>query len=182
MTFLRRLAKSILPVTLGASALAGILALPARPLLAQSVAPAEYGLKNNGLIAVGRIPARQRDKFNETTISGSGMAMDLKAWRRTADGYRGVLYLLPDRGYNVSGTIDFQPRIHKLSIMLNSASVPPSKMPRRNGVVEALLDTIKLTDAAGAPLTGLDPVENGVRPRGERFSRSPAGPQWPHQS
>lgn len=37
MPLLRRLARSILPAVLGATTLAGILALPAGPLLAQSV-------------------------------------------------------------------------------------------------------------------------------------------------
>ena len=147
--------------------------MPVRPLLAQAVTPGEYGLDNKGLVATGFVPANARDKFGETTISASGMAMDRKAWRRTANGYRGVIYLLPDRGYNISGTIDYQPRIHKLSIALTSTVTPKPGEVRRNGVVATLLDTIKLTDARGAPLTGLDPLENGVRRAANIFPDMP---------
>jgi hypothetical protein len=173
MPYLRCPARSILPAVLGAIALAGILALSARPLPAQTVTPAEYGLDNKGMIATGVLSANARDKFGETSISASGMAMDLKAWRRTANGYRGVLYLLPDRGYNVSGTIDYQPRIHRLAVALNFAVAPAPGQVRHNGLVARLLDTIKLTDAEGVPLTGLDPRENGVRPAANGFPDMP---------
>ena len=174
MPFLRNLARMIFPAVLGAAVLASVLALPARTLLAQVVTPGEYGLENKGLVATGRVPSNARDKFGETTISASGMAVDQRAWRKTANGYRGVIYLLPDRGYNVSGTIDYQPRIHKLSIALNSTATPAPGQQRRDGVTATtLLDTIKLTDAAGVPLTGLDPPENGVRPAANGFPDMP---------
>ena len=67
-------------------------------------------LVNKGLVGVGRIPADRRDKFGETFGSGSGMAADLTTWKKTADGYNGTFYLLPDRGYNVAGTTDYRAR------------------------------------------------------------------------
>ena len=131
MPFLRNLARMIFPAVLGAAVLASVLALPARTLLAQVVTPGEYGLENKGLVATGRVPSNARDKFGETTISASGMAVDQRAWRKTANGYRGVIYLLPDRGYNVSGTIDYQPRIHKFSIALNCHTGARAAAPRQ---------------------------------------------------
>jgi hypothetical protein len=66
---------------------------------------------NKGLVGVGRLPSDLRDKFGETAGSGSALAADPTAWTKTVDGYRGTFYLLPDRGYNVSGTTDFRARL-----------------------------------------------------------------------
>jgi hypothetical protein len=173
MPYLQCLVRLRLPAVLGAIALASTLVLPPRYSLAQAVAPSEYRLENRGLVASGVLRADARDKFGETTISASGLAMDRKAWRRTADHYRGVIHLLPDRGYNISGTIDFQPRIHRLSITLNSALAPKPGQMRRNRVVAKLVDTIKLKDAVGVPLTGLDPLENEMRPAANGFPNLP---------
>ena len=73
-----------------------------------------FTLVNKGLVAFGRIPADLRDKFGETFGSGSGMAVDRNSWSRSPTGYRGMVYLLPDRGYNVSGTTDYRARLNKL--------------------------------------------------------------------
>ena len=73
---------------------------------------------DKGLVAVGRIPANQRDKFGETFGSGSGMSVERSSWRRTATGYRGNFVLLPDRGYNVDGTTNYRARVNKLAIEL----------------------------------------------------------------
>jgi hypothetical protein len=142
---------------------AGLLAGPA--LAADTVTVGALALVNKGLVGVGRIPADQRDKFGETFGSGSGMAVDPTAWTRTADGYSGTFYLLPDRGYNVSGTTDYRARLYKLSIafkpVTDAAAMPAEK--RQRSVVATIADTIPLTDAAGQSLTGLDPVDGGVR-------------------
>src|SRR5262245_30137132 len=117
-------------------------------------------LVNKGLVGVGRIPSDQRDKLKETFGSGSGLAADVRSWRRTADGYRGTFYLLPDRGYNVSGTTDYRTRLYKLSIVFKPV-MNPAAIPERNrqrSVVATLADTILLTDTAGQSTTGLDPA------------------------
>lgn len=92
------------------------------PALADGVA-----YVNKGLVGVGRIPASQRDKFGETFGSGSGMAIDTKSWVRDGAGYKGSLWLLPDRGYNVVGTADYRPRINTISIEL--APTAPGAAP-----------------------------------------------------
>ncbi len=44
---------------------------------------------------------------------------------------------------------------------------------RQRSVVATLADTILLTDAAGAPLTGLDPAEGGIRRAADGFPDLP---------
>ncbi|MBZ9773445.1 esterase-like activity of phytase family protein [Mesorhizobium sp. CO1-1-8] len=133
------------------------------PALAGSTATVG-GLVNKGLVGVGRIPAAQRDKFGETFGSGSGMAIDTSGWTRDAGGYKGSLWLLPDRGYNVVGTTDYRPRLNTIGIEF--VPVAPGAAPaagqEQTGVKATLADTMLLTDDKGADATGLDPL-NGVR-------------------
>ena len=119
---------------------------------------------NKGLVGVGRIPASLKDKFGETFGSGSGMSIDTAGWTHGADGYKGSLWLLPDRGYNVVGTTDYRPRLNTIGIEF--APVAPGAAPaagqEQTGVKATLADTILLTDDKGADATGLDPL-NAVR-------------------
>ena len=133
---------------------------------------------NKGLVAVGRLPADLRDKFGETFGSGSGLAGDPKSWARAADGYHGTVYLLPDRGYNVTGTIDFRARLYRLTFALQPPA-DPGAMPvdaRQHTLDLKLDDTMLLRDAGGRPLTGLDPLIDGVRPAAGGFPAMPAAP------
>ncbi len=123
----------------------------------------DLGLVTKGLVAAGRLPADLRDKFGETFGSGSGLAADPKDWTRSADGYRGTLYLLPDRGYNISGTSDYRARLNKVTFTLK-----PEQSLELN-----LAETILLTDTTGKPLTGLDPLVDGVRPARDGFPPLP---------
>jgi hypothetical protein len=135
-------------------------------------------LINHGLVGVGRIDADLRDKLGETFGSGSGMAVDAASWTREGARYRGTIYLLPDRGYNVSGTIDYRSRLNRLDIVLTPAP-EPENLPadeRQRTVVARLADTILLTDPAGAPLTGLDPAAGGIRPAADGLPPMPQAP------
>lgn len=133
------------------------------PALADSTATVG-GLVNKGLVGVGRIPAAQLDKFGETFGSGSGMSIDTSGWTHDAAGYKGSLWLLPDRGYNVVGTTDYRPRLNTIGIEF--APVAPGAAPasgqEQAGVKATLADTMLLTDDKGADATGLDPL-NGER-------------------
>ncbi|MCQ8873532.1 esterase-like activity of phytase family protein [Mesorhizobium sp. LMG17149] len=133
------------------------------PALADSTATVG-GLVNKGLVGVGRIPAAQRDKFGETFGSGSGMSIDTAGWTHDAASYKGSLWLLPDRGYNVVGTTDYRPRLNTIGIEFTP--VAPDAVPaagqEQAGVKATLADTMLLTDDKGADATGLDPL-NGVR-------------------
>ncbi|MFK0687336.1 esterase-like activity of phytase family protein [Mesorhizobium sp. IMUNJ 23033] len=129
------------------------------PALADGVA-----YVNKGLVGVGRIPANLKDKFGETFGSGSGMAIDVKGWMRDANGYKGSLWLLPDRGYNVVGTTDYRARLNTISIELapTAPGAAPATGQEQSGVKATLADTMLLTDDKGTDATGLDPL-NGVR-------------------
>src|SRR5215467_15219871 len=129
------------------AALVFALPLAATPALAaDTVTVGGLTLVNKGLVGVGRIPSDHRDKLGETFGSGSGLAADVRSWRRTADGYRGTFYLLPERGYNVSGTTNYRTRLYKLSIMFKPV-VDPAAIPERDrqrGIIATLVDTILL--------------------------------------
>ena len=129
------------------------------PALADGVA-----YVNKGPVGIGRIPANQKDKFGETFGSGSGMSIDVKGWARDGAGYKGSLWLLPDRGYNVVGTTDYRPRLNTISIELTPVApgAAPAAGQEQSGVKATLADTMLLTDDKGADATGLDPL-NGVR-------------------
>ena len=128
---------------------------------------------NQALVGVGRLPANLRDKFGETFGSGSAIAVDPKSWARTPTGYQGTFYMLPDRGFNVTGTSDYRARVNKLFITFipldDPAAVPVAQ--RQNSVAATLTDTILLTDAAGQSLTGLDP--DGIRRAANGFPDLP---------
>ncbi|TJW47435.1 MAG: hypothetical protein E5W83_06035 [Mesorhizobium sp.] len=119
---------------------------------------------NKGLVGVGRIPAGQKDKFGETFGSGSGMSIDAAGWTHGADGYKGSLWLLPDRGYNVGGTIDYRPRLNTIAIELapTAPGAAAAAGQEQSGLKATLADTMLLTDDKNADATGLDPL-NGVR-------------------
>jgi hypothetical protein len=133
---------------------------------------------NKGLVGVGRLPADLRDRLGETFGSGSALAVDAKSWTRTPEGFQGTFYMLPDRGYNVSGTADYRARLNKLSIsfkpLADPAALPASE--RQTTVVATLVDTIPLTDPAGEPLTGLDPSTGSIRPAGDGLPDLPQAP------
>ena len=76
---------------------------------------------NKGLVGVARVPSNAIDQFGETLGGfGSGMAMDLDSWHKNRDGsFGGTLFMLPDRGWNTQGTVDFRGRLHRLGVTLH---------------------------------------------------------------
>ena len=88
---------------------------------AQSVSFQGHTFVNKGLVGVARVPSNAVDQFGETLGGfGSGMAMDLDSWHRNRDGsFGGTLYMLPDRGWNTQGTMDFRGRLHRFEVTLN---------------------------------------------------------------
>src|SRR3954471_11516115 len=84
---------------------------------AHSVAFDGAAFINKGLVGVGRVPADAKDKLGDTLGGiGSGMVADVSSWKRDGDKYTGVFYMLPDRGWNTEGTVDFPGRLQKFSI------------------------------------------------------------------
>src|ERR1700674_1693768 len=105
---------------------------------ADSITVGSLTFVNQGLVGVGRLPADLRDKFGETFGSASGLAVDPKSWTRTPDGYQGTFYVLPDRGYNVSGTADYRARLNKVSVTFNPLPDPTAvPIPERQKSVVA---------------------------------------------
>jgi hypothetical protein len=160
---------------LGVTVLLAAALMPARAALADdSVTIGNLTFVNKGLVGVGRIAADLRDKFGETFGSGSSLAVDARSWTRTDDGYQGTFYVLPDRGWNTTGTFDYRARLNKLSIAFKAREASaPAIEARQRSVVATLTDTILLTDAAGEPLTGLDPAEGGIRRAANGFPDLP---------
>lgn len=141
----------------GAFLLAAALCHPAS---ADQAKPGLPGLVSQGLIGVASLPGNTRDKFGESTISASAITVDRASWQRDGNTLRGTIYMLPDRGWNVEGTIDYRPRFHKMTV-----SIAPGN------VTMTLVDTIMLTDAAGEQMTGLDPER--VRAAANGFPEMP---------
>jgi hypothetical protein len=169
----RALVRGIQSVAVAAQLL--FLVLPALAQAAEIVSVGGRDFVNKGLVGVGRIPAALRDQYGETVGPGSGLAADLKSWQHTAQGYRGVFYMLPDRGYNVGSTTDFRARLYKLNIVFNPPADPNALTAekRQNTVTATLAETILLKEASGLPLTGLDPPQDGERPAAEGFPPMP---------
>ena len=84
---------------------------------------------SKGLIGVGRIPSNQRDKFGETFGSGSGMAIDQAGWAKDGSGYKGTIWLLPDRGYNAVGTTDYRERVNTLTVEFTPVAQGATLLP-----------------------------------------------------
>lgn len=63
------------------------------------------------LVGKAFFPSDARDKFGDTAGGwGSAIAADVKSWKKKKDGsYEGILYAVPDRGWNTNGTTSSHP-------------------------------------------------------------------------
>ena len=130
------------------------------------------------LAGFGFAPSDARDKFGDTLGGfGSSVTIDEKSWQKsTVKGttkYTGILYAIPDRGWNTQGTLNYQNRIHKLRITLTLNDSATADNPSPRNVELKYLDTILLSDPKGVPTTGLDPDIKG----GAQFPGFPILPQ-----
>lgn len=103
-----------------------------------------------GMTGYGFLPADARDKYGETISFGSSVAnQDVTV---DEDGvYHFTAYGLPDRGYNVDGTVNTLARIHKFAV-----DYTPKNASADPNIEWNYEDTILLTDMNGDHLTGLD--------------------------
>jgi hypothetical protein len=127
-----------------------------------SVAFQGRSFANKGLIGVARIPSNAVDQFGDTLGGfGSGMAMDLDSWHKNRDGsYGGTLYMLPDRGWNTQGTVDFRGRLHRFEVTLNPLYTGSAMS--QNQLQMKYKSSILFHRWGGQQTTGLDPA--GVQP------------------
>lgn len=137
------------------------LALGCGAASAQSVSFEGSTFVNKGLVGVARVPSNAVDQFGETLGGfGSSMAMDLSTWHRKLDGsYAGTLYMLPDRGWNTQGTVDFRGRQHRFHITLTPFT--GASTTAQNQLKLDYRSSTLFLQAGGVPTTGLDPT--GVR-------------------
>jgi hypothetical protein len=137
----------------------------ATPVQAQPAGPAVSTTTCNGrsfvyeeLAGYGFVPSDARDKFGDTLGGfGSSAAFDTTSWTLDDAGvYRGVLWAIPDRGWNTEGTLNFQSRIHKFEVAFQPNYTATGQTPSSPNVHLTYLDSILVTDPAGQLLTGLD--------------------------
>jgi hypothetical protein len=138
---------------------------------AQPVSFQGHTFVNKGLVGVARIPSNARDQFGETLGGfGSGMAMDLDSWHRNRDGsYGGTLYMLPDRGWNTQGTVDYRGRLHRFDLTLNPLA--SGTTTSQNQLQLQYKGSTLFHTWGGIMTTGLDPA--GVQPAAPAFPDLP---------
>ena len=112
---------------------------------------------NKGLVGVGNFTASSLDTLGDTLGSFSSFKVDTTTWRRNVDGsYAGMLYTLPDRGYNVAGLIDYAARIQKFALAFT-----PDYTTAPVGQTQLTLTfkgTTKITDFNGNGSTAVNPT------------------------
>lgn len=109
-----------------------------------------------GLAGYGYTPSNSRDKFGDTAGGiGSSAVIDESSWTLHNNGtYTGLLYALPDRGWNTEGTLNYQPRVHKFQIVFD-----PNQQGPNSNLVLNYLDSIQFFADTNEdlPFRGLDP-------------------------
>ncbi|KAI1610226.1 3-phytase [Exophiala viscosa] len=115
------------------------------------------------LAGYGFLPSDFRDKFGDTAGGfGSSATFDPKSWTVNAAGvYSGILYAIPDRGWNTNGTLNYQSRVQKFEITFSPNYTSTVQNPSSPNVQLQYLDSILLTDPSGSPLSGLDADVHG---------------------
>ncbi len=127
------------------------------PASAQSVTFEGQTFANKGLVGVARIPSNAVDQFGDTLGGfGSAMAMDPAAWHKRGDGsFGGTVYMVPDRGWNTQGTVDFHGRVHKFDFVLSPFT--GTSTTAQNQLVMDYKGSVELKKPLGVKTTGLDP-------------------------
>ncbi|KAI0839689.1 esterase-like activity of phytase-domain-containing protein [Hypoxylon sp. FL0890] len=115
------------------------------------------------LAGYGYVVSDAVDKFGDT-LGGLGSSMHLErgAWKKLQNGsYSGVLWSLPDRGWNTQGTLNFNPRVHKFNIIFTPKPNATVENPSGPNLYFEYLDTILFSGPDGTPCTGLDADATG---------------------
>ncbi|RDB14587.1 hypothetical protein Hypma_016289 [Hypsizygus marmoreus] len=88
------------------------------PTAVQSVELNGITYLNKGLVGFGLIPSDFKESTGDT-LGGIGSAIDIKygSWRGSNGKFQGTFVVLPDRGFNINGTIDYQSRHHEIDFI-----------------------------------------------------------------
>ncbi|ELC7320896.1 esterase-like activity of phytase family protein [Stenotrophomonas maltophilia] len=120
---------------------------------------------DKGLVAAGRLPAGTVDFLGDTLGSFSSLAVQPSTWKRTASGYEGVLWTLPDRGRNdpEAGLFyDYAGRVERMQLRIDVTRGKPGAL----GTLTMVPDKgVVLKDFNGQPFTGADPGEHTIAQR-----------------
>ncbi|WP_445513652.1 esterase-like activity of phytase family protein [Stenotrophomonas sp. 3(2025)] len=127
---------------------------------------AGFAYVDKGLVAAGRLPAGTVDFLGDTLGSFSSLAVQPGTWRRTARGYEGVLWTLPDRGRNdpEAGLFyDYAGRLERMQLRIDW----PADKPESFGTLTMKPEKgLVLKDYNGQPFTGADPGDHTIIQRG----------------
>ncbi|KOQ75445.1 esterase-like activity of phytase family protein [Stenotrophomonas maltophilia] len=117
---------------------------------------------DKGLVAAGRLPAGTVDFLGDTLGSFSSLAVQPGTWKRTANGYQGVLWTLPDRGRNdpEAGLFyDYAGRVERMQLRIDTTPGTPGAL----GTLSMVPDKgVVLKDFNGHPFTGADPGDHTI--------------------
>ncbi|KEQ58327.1 3-phytase [Aureobasidium melanogenum CBS 110374] len=136
---------------------------PAGPPIVNSTICGGHTYIYQELAGYGFVKSDARDKFGDTLGGiGSSIAIDQKTWKKMGpNSYQGILWALPDRGWNTQGTLNYQNRVHKFLIKLSLQENATVEEPSGPNLHFDYLDTILFTDPRGTPVTGLDADATG---------------------
>ncbi|ESZ91897.1 hypothetical protein SBOR_7727 [Sclerotinia borealis F-4128] len=111
----------------------------------------------------GLIPGDARDKFGDTIGGiGSVIAIDTATWTKLGNGsYKGVLWTLPDRGWNTQGTLNHQSQVHKFDLLFTPVLNATLANPSGKNLLFTYTDTVLFYGPDGTPTTGLDADGSG---------------------
>lgn len=130
---------------------------------------------DRGLVAAGSLPAGTVDFLGDTLGSFSSLAVQPGTWQRTARGYQGVLWTLPDRGRNdpEAGLFyDYAGRIERMQVRIEW---PATALDGFGALTLTSDEGVILTDYNGQRFTGADPGEHTVTQRGVVLPSPAAG-------
>jgi uncharacterized protein YhjY with autotransporter beta-barrel domain len=140
---------------------------------------------NQGLQGMARLPASTVDFRGDTFGAFSSLDINLSTWRRTANGYTGTMYALPDRGPNGVGAVTFSDYAARASIFTmaftpytDAANLPVAASSQQQLQLTAN-GGLTFRDFNGQVTTGLDPGTGAtafVRQNGLILPGSTIGP------
>lgn len=120
---------------------------------------------DKGLVAAGRLPAGTVDFLGDTLGSFSSLAVQPGTWKRTANGYEGVLWTLPDRGRNdpEAGLFyDYAGRVERMRLRIDTTQGKAGAL----GTLTMVPDKgVVLKDFNGQTFTGADPGDHTITQR-----------------